>query len=474
MTEENAEYTSDWTQNWNGSIAVKLTAIILWSVMVVAFFFTVPLMFSYEEEKLKEYLWVDQQLKLLIKQHLSGKYPVTGLEMHLKQYASDNNIQYIHVESENVEFDLGISSEKNYSFPSTRLSLDNGVVVSISVEHENLKKVIIIDRIVLGAGVLTGAAVFGLFIFIVTRKVVYNPMRKFVRLTHQLSKGENDLRFDEARDDEFGELARFSNEMLDNLELQQARMVETNRELVSEIRHREEALAASQQKSAFLANMSHEIRTPLSSIIGYTERLRYKDIKNEYEKNDMLDIVLHSSNHLLSLINDILDFSKIEANKLEMEDEEFSIIEVITHTISLLHDKAMEQSTQINAEYDFPLPRVIHNDATRIKQVLLNLCGNALRFTQNGVITIIVSFDQKNNQIVIAVKDTGIGMSDEVIDKLFKPFSQADASTSKQFGGTGLGLVISRRLCELMGGDISVKSTLNVGTTFTIRLPKRK
>jgi len=233
---------------------------------------------------------------------------------------------------------------------------------------------------------------------------------------------------------------------------------------------KDDALSASQAKSMFLSSMSHELRTPLSSIIGYTERLRYKSINNDKEKNKIMDIVLQSGNHLLNLINDILDFSKIEANKLEIYKEDFSITDTITHVKNLLHDKALEQSSDINVEYSFPIPKMIHNDATRTKQILLNLCSNAIRFTHNGLITIHTSFDQTHNQIIISIKDTGIGMSEKTIKKLFNPFSQGETNTSKKYGGTGLGLAISRKLARLMGGDISVKSAESLGSIITFSI----
>ncbi|MGB5397745.1 MAG: ATP-binding protein, partial [Gammaproteobacteria bacterium] len=467
---ENTTYTSDWTQNWNGSIAVKLTAIILWSVIVAAFAITVPLMVSHEDQILKVYMWNNQQLIYAIESGINKQQTESEIANTLQHFIDHSDVQYVSVTSAALTISIGRHSASGHQFPTTHLASASNLPVTITIVHKNLRRSLIIDRVLLGSSILAGAIIFGLFIFMVTRKVIHNPMRRFVDLTHELSRGAKDLRFDEARADEFGELARFSNQMLDNLELQRKKLLDTNQELISEIRNREEALAASQQKSTFLANMSHEIRTPLSSIIGYTERLRYKNIKSEDEKYKMLDIVLHSGNHLLSLINDILDFSKIEANKLEMQAEKFSIITLINHTVSLLEDKAMEQSTQIKVEYKFPVPEHINNDATRTKQILLNLCSNALRFTNNGIITLCIAFDQDKNQLVIAVKDTGIGMSEVVLNRLFRPYTQGNQDTSKKYGGTGLGLAISRRLCELMGGDITAKSTEGLGSIFTFRI----
>ena len=470
MDANHSGHSHDLTQNWNGSIPIKLTAIILWSVVIAAFTLTVPMMLHYEDQKLKDYLWSNQQLLNLIETSLNTQQPESDIKKQLEHFIESTEVEFIEITSDDLNLTLGQSADTNYSFPATKILTEYSSLVTIKIQHRNLKRGLIIDRIILGSSILVGAIIFGVFIFLVTRNVVHNPLRRFVELTHKLSKGEKNVRFDEERVDEFGELARFSNQMLDNLDLQQEKLLSTNTELTSEIRNREEALAASQQKSTFLANMSHEIRTPLSSIIGYTERLRYKNIINQSERNNMMDIVLDSSSHLLSLINDILDFSKIEANKLEMEAEEYSIFQIIDHTVDLLHDKALEQSTQIKTEYIYPIPRRVYNDATRTKQILLNLCSNALRFTKDGIITITVSFDKTSDQLSIAIKDTGIGMTDKAINRLFKPFAQADISTSKNYGGTGLGLVISKRLCELMGGDITVKSTEGLGSIFTFTI----
>ena len=482
MNQKQTTHTSDWTHNWNGSIAIKLTAIILWSVMIAAFILTVPIMFNYEDQKLKEYLWNNQQLVNLIEKSINANRSEPDIKNELKIFIDNNEIEYVSIDISDIDISAttthantttithGISSEKNYKFPASKILTENKQIISISIEHHILKRVVIIDRVILGSSILFFATLFGAFIYIVTNNIVNKPIQNFVKLTHKISNGETNVVFDELRDDEFGELSRFSNQMLRNLESQRTELVDANKDLIIEIQNREEALAASHQKSEFLANMSHEIRTPLSSIIGYTERLRYKNIESDAKKNEMMDIVLQSSTHLLSLINDILDFSKIEADKLEVVSEEFSIISTVNHTVDLLHDKALEQSTELKVEYTFPIPETIINDATRTKQILFNLCGNALRFTKNGTITIQISFDENADKLIIAIKDTGIGMSEKSLGRLFKAFSQGEKNTSNKYGGTGLGLVISKKLCELMGGNITVISTEDLGSIFTFNI----
>ena len=219
--------------------------------------------------------------------------------------------------------------------------------------------------------------------------------------------------------------------------------------------------------SRFLANMSHEIRTPLTAIIGYSESLRDAPLTKE-ETTDAIHTVVRSSQHLLRIINDILDFSKIEANKLEIEcidtDLFLLLMEIESYFGMIAHNKGL----QFEINYRFPLPRIIHTDPTRLKQVLLNLCSNALKFTAQGSVLIQVSCDPNSEILYFAVSDSGIGMTSEQVDKVFQPFTQADSSTTRNYGGTGLGLTISKQLAELMGGTIKVESQPGQGSCFTL------
>ena len=231
----------------------------------------------------------------------------------------------------------------------------------------------------------------------------------------------------------------------------------------------EELREAKETISRFLANMSHEIRTPLTAIIGYSESLRDAPLTKE-EATDAIHTVVRSSQHLLRIINDILDFSKIEANKLEIErihtDLFLLLMEIESYFGMIAHNKGL----QFEIHYRFPLPRVIHTDPTRLKQVLLNLCSNALKFTAQGSVLIQVSCDPNTETLYFAVSDTGIGMTAEQADKVFQPFTQADSSTTRNFGGTGLGLTISKQLAELMGGTITVSSQPGHGSCFTLSI----
>jgi signal transduction histidine kinase len=246
-----------------------------------------------------------------------------------------------------------------------------------------------------------------------------------------------------------------------------------NVRLFDEIQDKSRQLAeASQHKSQFLANMSHELRTPLNAIIGVTEMLR-EDAEALKQDLEPLDRVLGAGRHLLALINDILDLSKIEAGRMELHLESFPLVPLIDAVIKTIEPLAAKNGNQVAVQCDGEIG-TIHADQMRLRQALLNLMSNANKFTERGTITIDARHREENggDWITLAVTDTGIGMSPEQMGKLFQEFSQASSSTASKYGGTGLGLVISRRFCQMMGGDITVESEVGRGSTFTIRLPR--
>ncbi|PID43888.1 MAG: histidine kinase [Gammaproteobacteria bacterium] len=237
--------------------------------------------------------------------------------------------------------------------------------------------------------------------------------------------------------------------------------------------HRKVAEASAKAKTRFLANMSHEIRTPLTAIIGYSESM-LDDTMSEQEKKSSLTTVIRSGKHLLELINDILDHSKIDANKLEVEIVPVSVVEILDEVKDYLQSRVQEKGLEFTIQYDFPLPETIQTDPTRLKQILLNLCSNAIKFTDRGSIRITVRCDQDEEKILVRVVDTGIGLKPEQMSHLFDPFAQATPSITREYGGTGLGLNISRRLAELLGGTIRVSSTYGQGSEFELSIATGK
>ncbi len=235
------------------------------------------------------------------------------------------------------------------------------------------------------------------------------------------------------------------------------------------------AEAANQSKSEFLANMSHEIRTPMTAILGFSEMLRTEGDLSKAPSGRLkaIDTIQKNGNYLLDLINDILDLSKIEAGKLDVDRIACSPIEVLDEVVTLMRVRADAKNLPLQLEYATGIPEVFQCDPLRLRQILINLIGNAIKFTETGSVRVVARIRQRVSKpaiMQIDVIDTGIGMTAEQTSKLFQPFSQADSSTTRRFGGTGLGLVISKRLAEMLGGDIVLHSEAGKGSTFSVML----
>ena len=325
-----------------------------------------------------------------------------------------------------------------------------------------------------------------LLVFRISRHIS-RPLRELTETVRNIADGQLDTRIEEDAPGEIGILQscinhmtreiRSSREDLENqIDQYTNELQETLEEL--EIRNAElditraRAISANKAKSEFLANMSHEIRTPLSGIIGFTELLRGTDLSET--QVDYLETIRKSANNLLEIINDILDLSKIESGKTEINATEFNLVDIVEDIINLLTPTAYEKNIDLFYRIDPCIPETIKADAFRIHQIITNLVGNAIKFTEKGHVYLEVDCDHEagnTHTLKFTVTDTGIGLAPEDRKKLFKAFTQADTTITRRFGGTGLGLVISRKLTLLMHGDIGFDSEQGKGSTFWFSIP---
>jgi len=315
-----------------------------------------------------------------------------------------------------------------------------------------------IKNATIASGVITALLTVlcvGLFIFPVTRDI-----RRLSQFAGDITRGEDVSETGVKREDELGDLS-----------LSLSKMVQTLKEML------QRAETATRTKSEFLARMSHEIRTPLNGIIGMT----YLAIKNKPEPGQLeyLQRINNAAKTLLGIINDILDFSKMEANKMDLHNASFRLSDTLQSVYDLMLVKSQEKDLDLYFKVNEDVPDILRGDSLRLAQVLINLCTNALKFTDQGSVGLVVSLRNRTGKVIelqFAAHDTGIGISKSAQENIFDSFSQVDGSNSRQYGGTGLGLAISRLLVQMMGGEIWVESELGKGSTFyfTVRMQEGK
>ena len=403
----------------------------------------------------------------------------------LSETLFDKERQFIfseHIYSQQISIEDDVESHGNSNLDEKNII--GRVIVTISNKfaiQEKLKQVKHGTLITLVILLLTTLAIIG------ASKVITRPIKSLTRTVRNITAGDLDTPIELSSTGELGILEscinHMKNELKDSrtdLEIQlnvyTDELQQTLEEL--EIRNaelditRSKAIYANNAKSEFLANMSHEIRTPLSGIIGFTELLQGTQLTAQ--QKDYSNTIYKSSKHLLEIINDVLDLSKIESGKTEINTSKFNLVDIIEDIINLLSTSALEKNVELIYRIEKDVPTIIHSDPFRIHQILTNLIGNAIKFTEKGYVYLQVTLGEikyTETSIKFTVSDTGIGMSNVDKKKLFKAFTQADTSITRRFGGTGLGLVISRKLTMLMKGEIGFDSTEGEGSTFWFSVP---
>jgi signal transduction histidine kinase/ActR/RegA family two-component response regulator len=319
--------------------------------------------------------------------------------------------------------------------------------------------------------------IFLVIIIVITwylsRKIIL-PIKNITDVFNVLSKGEEvNVIPSTNRKDEIGNLARSAEIFHQNNKLTQKLLVESqdmiaNQEVLNIQLEQEKKNAemAAESKSMFLANMSHEIRTPMNGIVGLVDLVLKTDLNSKQKR--YLDRIAYSGQIMMNVINDILDFSKIEAGKMEIESVSFEVNDIIENVISSMQVRIEEKSLDFKIWITPSVPKELKGDPLRISQILLNLCSNSIKFTDEG--SIAIKFDYVDDMLLFSVHDTGIGMNEQQVGSIFESFTQADGSISRKYGGTGLGLTIVKQLIKLMDGDIKVESSLDVGTQVYVKI----
>lgn len=488
-TERSITISEDWSKNWHDKIAVRITSIVLWSLTFFSMLFA-SLLISQVREKteIEQNRLIDQLSYLVMNQIYSDTQNLSKkLAIASESILQNSDFSQIDILYDHHHFTFGQADEldttitRDFDAPFNLSIITSLTPIQLSVRNRQIQIFMIFSISLVSLGAFLG---------LIIHKYVRQPFQRLEFATQQYISGNKNIRVDITSRDEFGILANFMNEMLDRIDRKELNLktearerriaalkVKEHRDVLQTLTGeltlaRDQAFAASHAKSSFLANISHELRTPLNAVIGYSELLM-EEAEEKGEKNQASDLnkIRTAGKHLLTLINDVLDICKIEAGKMELLLEVFDVSPMLDETTSMITPLVKKNNNSFSCEVcDDHI--TMCSDITRVKQILFNLLANASKFTSNGDIKLKVELSG-TDMIHFNVIDTGIGIEQKKIEKLFSEFVQADNSTTREFGGTGLGLAICRRLSRLMGGDITATSTPGEGSTFTVSLPLR-
>jgi signal transduction histidine kinase/DNA-binding response OmpR family regulator len=516
LSHEQMVISDDWTKNWQASIAVKITAVVMWAIIPFGFTIALLLVNSIKNEVLiainddAEILLNSARILLTDNNSYNSARTINELERKLKKsiyckikfsiagsnpvlISTDSCLQYndeIISKTKNQNYFRSQLIHKKYYFSTIKNSKVQELTLILS--HQNVEKLMLMKRTNVVAIMIVIVIVLGFVLTWVIRLLVLTPLLIMVDSTRLISHGEHDLRLTLNQNDEFGYLAKFLNEMLDQVFEQQKNLKQANMELMKEVAERnrislqlrssrdqleklvdertmdlavarDEALEANKAKSLFLANMSHEIRTPLNAILGYAQLLLRENCFSSKQLKS-LNIIEESGNHLLSLLNDVLDISKIEAGKMELNLINFDLNELLQGLAQVFHERCSDKGLiwHDNNKLSGIVP--VQSDPQKLRQILINLLGNAIKFTDKGDISLFVT-KKDQDLFLFEISDTGPGIDLDKGNDFFTAFHQGASGIDK--GGTGLGLAITKKHLELMDSELNLSSVYGEGCTFS-------
>ncbi len=441
---------------------------------------------QYENMKNYDYDAVEEMASNVQKNHLIASLNVKDPEGHVI-FKGKENRKYdfrVPIEKEGdmagyVEVALNLKPLKKRALKAAN-KINMLTLNSVKETELAVHRIIVITVICAGVGTLLICGIIYLIFFL----TITRPLNSLRDAAEAIANGKLDSDIPVCSGNEICQLAQSLNHMLNSLrnekllkeEVERRKKIEKELVIAKENaeKYAQDALDAAKVKSDFLANMSHEIRTPMNGVIGMAELLSETDLSEE--QVDYVKVICESGDSLLGIINDILDFSKIESGHMELEQIQVSLQDLIESVFDIFKRKASEKGIELIHYLEEDVPRYVKGDPGRIRQILVNLVSNAIKFTKKGEIFLSVRKNNENNgvaELLFSVKDTGIGIRHDQKEKLFKAFSQANVSTTRKYGGTGLGLAISQRLVHLMQGKIWFESEEGIGTEFlfTLKLP---